>query len=382
MIVITNYPGKAFRHGRLITKLLIFMLLPLSTIYAQQQETIPALPKVEIANSEVQTLTSAASGQEYKLFMHLPANYRATGKKYPVLYLLDAQWDFPLVSAIYGEQYYDGFIPEMIIVGITWGGSNPDYDKLRMNDLSPSAISEVPGTGQGERFLQFIRSELMPFVEQTYPASKNDRTLMGSSMGGLFTLYALFTDTELFDRYILTSPASSWDNGVIYTHEKAHAARSENLPVRLYMAHGELEGNLDGFHKLIAQLESRNYKGLQMKTKILEGIGHSGTKAEGYTRGLQHVYAKPALSLKSEILDQYVGTYRTSQGQNINIASENNQLILIYPNNFKQILLAETDHNFYIKGQFMQLEFKKEAGRVSGLQVQGFSGGEFLKKVN
>jgi predicted alpha/beta superfamily hydrolase len=48
---------------------------------------------------------------------------------------------------------------------------------------------------------------LIPFIESKYRAAKNDRTLMGSSYGGLFTLYAMFHETALFQRYVLTSPA-------------------------------------------------------------------------------------------------------------------------------------------------------------------------------
>lgn len=308
---------------------------------------------------------------------------RATTGSLAKIYLLDAQWDFPLVSAIWGEQYFDGFIPEMIIVGITWGGSNPNYDQLRMRDLSPTAIAQMPGTGQGEAFLKFIKSELLPFVEQQYPASANGRTLMGSSMGGLFTLYTMFNETNLFDRYVLTSPASSWDNGVLYGYEKAYAEKyNSELPVKLYIAHGALEGSTESFNKLVNQLKSRNYKGLQLETKLLEGIGHSGTKAEGFTRGLQYAFAKPALMLKPAILKQYVGTYKSIQGYNINITTENNRLMLVYPNNNKQALHAETEENFYVKGQFMLVQFKKELGKVSGFQVQGFSGSEFLKKTD
>jgi predicted alpha/beta superfamily hydrolase len=65
----------------------------------------------------------------------------------------------------------------MIIVGITWGGSNPNYDQLSMSDLSPTAIAQIPGKGQGEAFLKFLKTELLPFVEKNYPASAEENQL-------------------------------------------------------------------------------------------------------------------------------------------------------------------------------------------------------------
>ena len=79
---------------------------------------------VTIPGSQTKTFTSKiVSGQEYVLQISLPAGYANSTKKYPVVYLMDSQWDFPLLTALYGQQYYDGFIPELIIVGITWGAN-------------------------------------------------------------------------------------------------------------------------------------------------------------------------------------------------------------------------------------------------------------------
>ena len=68
--------------------------------------------EVTIPGSQIKTLTSKiVNGQEYVLQISLPSGYANSNKKYPVVYLLDSQWDFPLVTALYGQQYYDGFIP-------------------------------------------------------------------------------------------------------------------------------------------------------------------------------------------------------------------------------------------------------------------------------
>jgi predicted alpha/beta superfamily hydrolase len=94
--------------------------------------------EVKIPGTHVRTLHSRIVGQEYRLLVSLPAGYGESTQHYPVVFLLDAQWDFPLLYAIYGEQYYDGFVPGLILVGLEWGGEKPDPNVLRRRDFTPS----------------------------------------------------------------------------------------------------------------------------------------------------------------------------------------------------------------------------------------------------
>ena len=337
--------------------------------------------RVEIPNTQLLKMTSAIVGQEYDLYIHLPRNYGSKDQKYPVLYLLDAQWDFPLVTAIFGQQFYDGFLPGIVIVGITWGGKSPNHDSLRARDLTPINVAALHQSGGAPKFLAFIKKELIPFIESNYRVS-DDRTLMGSSFGGLFTLYALFNETELFQRYVLTSPAVGWDNEVIYTYEKNYAEKNSRLPVKLFMAVGKLE-EISGFQKFVDHLKARKYKGLSLQTRILENTGHSGTKAEGYTRGLQAVFARPSLKLSRDILTPYIGAYQLNPQVEIKVVEESGRLMALGPDNTKLLLHAETENDFYIPGQYLFAHFKKDAtGRITGFQLEQFSGDVFLRKIS
>ncbi|MGZ4019590.1 MAG: alpha/beta hydrolase, partial [Flavisolibacter sp.] len=185
-------------------KLLLVLFVFFKSISAQEV-TIPGTATKEIVSSMVK-------GQQYVLHIMLPGGYATSTKIYPVVYLMDSQWDFPLVTALYGEQYYDGFIPQMIIVGVTWGGKNPNPDSLRARDYTPTNVKGTPQSGGADKFLAFMQKELFPFIEANYRADKNDRTLVGCSLGGLFTMYTLFTHADMFTRYVATSPAFMWDN--------------------------------------------------------------------------------------------------------------------------------------------------------------------------
>ena len=340
-------------------------------------------PNVEILGTQLRKIQSAIVGQDFDVLINLPRNYRDTTRAFPVIYLLDAQWDFPLLNAIFGEQYYDGFVPEIVTVGIAWGGRNPNYDSLRGRDLTPTTIKQVPQSGNAARFLDFIKKELIPFIDTNYRTVKNDRTLMGSSLGGLFTLYAMFHETGIFSRYVLTSPSLGWDNGIVYTYEKNYADKNSRLPIRLFMAVGELEGGVAGFQKFVDRLKTRNYGGFDIQTRVLEGTGHSGSKAEGYSRGLQAVYARPSLTINHTILESYIGTYQLNPEITVRILKENDRLVLVAPDSSKINLYAETETDFYVKGIYLFLKMQKnDVGRVTGFHVEQFQGEAFLKKVD
>jgi predicted alpha/beta superfamily hydrolase len=335
---------------------------------------------VEIPGTQLLKITSTILQEDFSLLVQLPRFYEDTTRVFPVIYLLDGQWDFPLVNGQTGGQYYDGFIPEVIVVGIAWTGEHPNYDSLRQKDLTPTKIQPIPHSGHGPEFLSFIKKEVMPFIESKYRASKTDRTLIGSSLGGLFTLYTLFHETTLFNRYILTSPALQWDNGTIYAAESTYAANNSRLPVKLFMAIGGYEGVAE-FEKFAARLKGRNYKDLTLETRVLEGMGHSGSKPEGYTRGLQSVYARPTLALDPRILDEYAGTYEPMPGLRVKLANENGKLVGDAPGSDRLTFEAQTETDFYLKGSYLFLHFKKDsAGKVTGFQMDTFSGGGFVKK--
>jgi predicted alpha/beta superfamily hydrolase len=365
------------RSSMMLSLLSVIFLIGIDTF---AQEATTAFPPVQIPGTETRKITSSA-GQEYTLLIHLPGDYTRSNKTYPVLYLLDAQWDFPLVTALYGQQYYDGFLPGMIIVGITWGGKDPNPNTLRARDFTPTTVQ--PQTGEAGKFLSFIKEELTPFIESSYHASQNDRTLMGSSLGGLFTLYAMFKEPSLFNRYVLTSPALGWDNKILFTYEKEYGAKTSELPVKLFMAIGEMEtGGIRTFDKFITQVKAARFKGLELHTRVLEGIGHSGSKAEGYTRGLQAVFAKPSLSLNPSTLDQYTGTYELGNGSKLTILKKTDHLLLQVSSDTELPLRAETEKDFYLQGEFLNIRFQKDpSGKVTGFQLERYGSEETVRKV-
>jgi predicted alpha/beta superfamily hydrolase len=338
--------------------------------------------QVEIAGSQIKKFTSKIiSGQQYVLQISLPSGYDKSNKKYPVVYLMDSQWDFPLLTALYGQQYYDGFIPELIIVGITWGGNHPNPDSLRARDYTPTNEKRLSQSGGADKFLSVMKDEVFPIIEDNYRINENDRTLVGCSLGGLFTMYTLFTHSAMFNRYVAASPAFMWDNNVLYKYEEQYHANASNPQAKIFMCVGGVETSVPGFKKLTQFLNDRHYINLQIESKVLENTGHSGTKGEGYARGLQFVFKRDSLQLSSAVLNKYIGNYKMNDGTMIAIKNEDNNLVAsAMNNNLKLIAASETD--FYITSSFLKIHFiKDDKGNVSGFQLDHYGSSVFASKI-
>ncbi len=275
---------------------IVCLLLLLTGVACTQQApaTHPqTFPKVMIAGSEVRMMRSTSTGRDYDLYIHIPESYgQEKTQKYPVLYILDGQWDFKLMDSVAGGLVYDKFVPEMILVGITYSGENADYGSLRAMDDTPTATPQVKGSGDGSKFLKFLKTELIPFIEANYRADASHRVLQGSSFAGLFTLYTLFADPGLFSAYIAASPAVPYDDRSTFKQEAEYARTHKELPVKLFLAVGGLEELSTPVQEFMHTLQSRSYKGLKLETRVIEGERHAGNKPETFNRGLRFVFSE------------------------------------------------------------------------------------------
>ena len=145
----------------------------------------PNQPVVPLMGSQLHSLKSKITGRDYDLYVLLPASYAETKrKKFPVLYAMDGQWDFKLLDAIIGGLVYDKFIPEVILVGVTYSGENADYNGLRAMDYTPASAEGLAGSGDAPKFLQCMKEEIMPFVEVGIPGRPEAADFVGQFVRG------------------------------------------------------------------------------------------------------------------------------------------------------------------------------------------------------
>ena len=244
-----------------------------------------------ILSAQVRDIKSKVMNEEFELIIQLPYNYdKEAPKKYPTFYYLDAYYDAPLWSGIYGVQYYDKTITDCILVGFSYKGEKRNYEALRARDYTPTDNSNSGAYGNADKFLQVIEKELIPFIENNYRADPGFRALGGCSLAGLFPLYVMLTKTDLFNSYIAISPAVHWDNNWLNKLEEYYHNSNNILPVSLFMSVGEKEELNEPVKKFDELIRSRNYGNFRYKFRVLENTYHAGSKPEGFQRGLQFTF--------------------------------------------------------------------------------------------
>jgi predicted alpha/beta superfamily hydrolase len=215
------------------------------------------------------------------------------------LFFTDGNEDFQVVKAV-----TNGQIPPMVLVGIGY----PDEDYMvragrRSVDLTPTLDEGVAARtletygvnvayGGGPEFLEFNRSDVIPFMEEHYCASRI-RALGGYSYGGLFAAFVLLSDPGLFDRFVIGSPSFWWDDRVVFKMEDTHARTHSDIQAQIFMSiggeeDGEYIGDLFSFSQA---LRNRRHPGLTVTTRLWENEDHITAKVPTYHQGIRVIFA-------------------------------------------------------------------------------------------
>lgn len=184
---------------------------------------------------------SKVLAEKRRVTVHLPFNYsKETTKRYPVIYVVDGG---SLDHTIAGRLFVlssAGLVPECIVVGIM------NEKGARERDLTPPFMQtdvddKQSPHGQGDRFLKFIKEDLIPLIDSGYRTSAV-RGLSGHSRGGLLVLYSQIAEPELFiARFCYSTPAWRFDN--ILVKKFIEGLKMNPVPATsyLYFSVGESE---------------------------------------------------------------------------------------------------------------------------------------------
>lgn len=283
-------------NSRHLALLLATALFSAISAFATDAPSATVAPHI-LQGTQLRVLPKSPSGRQYQLHIALPESYAANpDRKYPVVFVTDAYWDFAKIAAMEGSLVYDKAVPEFITVGIGYPGENLDYGSIRRWELAPIPLTEFGGTaensGHAAEFLQSIETEIIPFIEREYRADPQHRVLAGASLGGLFTLYAMYTKPELFSGYIAATPAVGVGNDRLLDYEDAFAKSGRSLHTRLFVAVGsnEVPDFIGAILRFNARIQSRRQEGLAYRFHIAEGERHGGMQFDAYVRGLRFIF--------------------------------------------------------------------------------------------
>jgi hypothetical protein len=279
---------------RSISTLIVSVSVTLSAGSVLRAQSSPPYPPHTIPGSELRVLPVDEDGRHYQLSIGLPASYaEETSRRYPVVYVTDGYWDFQKLDSIRGTLVFDKVVPEFIIVAMGYAGEDLDYGRLRTWELSPVRFGNDPKTGHAKEFLATIETEIIPFVEREYRVDPAHRVLAGASLGGLFTLYAMYSQPDLFSAWVAVTPAVMVNDSWLLSYEEEFAQASGQIEGRLFVSMGENESPrfLAPILHYNSRVASRGYRELAYRFRIIDGERHAGMQLESYTRGLRFVFA-------------------------------------------------------------------------------------------
>ena len=256
------------------------------------QTSQSARTDVVLPDAHSVVLRHPRTNDEYKIFVALPSSYGSGEKRYPVLYTLDANSAFAMLTETYRLLRVDPSTPDLILVGIGYDVTGAARRGRRGKDLTPTRVANDPNSGGSKEFLNFISETLTPFVDATYRTVPQDRGIHGHSIGGLFVLYALFERPELFRRYIASSPSLWWDDAVLLKQEAEVGKRNAKLEKAVFLSVGAREADdmRQHFQPFVDNVRSRKYAGLSLDAVVLPDEDHLSIVIPAFVRGLRAVY--------------------------------------------------------------------------------------------
>lgn len=203
-------------------------------VQAAQAGTVTAETMKEARRMDHFDLRADRTGLDYRVFLVRPAE-PPPPDGYPVIVLLDGNATVPMMETVIGPNPPEPY-GSAVIVGIGYPTAEPFDILRRYRDLTPPTPPEfippsrdgasVIETGGRDDFLAFLETQVIPAVEARLPIDRRRRTLFGHSLGGLFSLYVLYTRGDLFQTYIAADPAIWWSGQAILKEQAAFLDRA------------------------------------------------------------------------------------------------------------------------------------------------------------
>lgn len=229
---------------------------------------------------------SRLMGTSRDIVVWLPPGYGTTRRRHPVVYFHDGQNIFDPLTAFLGNAWKAGDrAAELIEAGkitapIMVGIYNRGFDRMNEYAPTPAEFSGWDGekcrsTGGAKHYAQYVAKELKPFIDSNYRSLKGPRhtAVVGSSMGGLVSLYFALWHPRVFGHVAALSPSLWWDDQVVIRD----FARQRSKPaVRLWLDMGTAEPGWEMIRTLRDGLVRRGWKpGRDLHYQEASGAEHT-----------------------------------------------------------------------------------------------------------
>ncbi len=146
-------------------------------------------------------------------------------------------------------------------------------------------VSQPRKPGGADHFLQFIDQEVFPLIQSEYRSDPDDKTIIGHSSAGYFSLYVLFRQPQMFHRYVV---ASAWFPEDVERH---HAEHRVQLPARLHLARKAAMKTISPSTPRLHVFERRDYEHFKLSHQIIPGCTHCAVVPSAFQAGLVAVFS-------------------------------------------------------------------------------------------
>jgi len=226
--------------------------------------------------------------EERSIKVLLPDGFKpGSAEKYEVIYITDGEWAMDPFSFVYKFAEAENFVPPAIIVAVP--NKYVNNANQRDRDFLPLHVPQPAISGGAGNFLSFFKNELIPYIDRTYPTNGTN-SLYGHSYGGLFVLYALLSDPQLFGSYYATDPPYRFNNDYLI---KMAAQKLENLPPDkiLWLAGNDLSYKGQGIERLDSVLRAKAPSGLRWKMVTYPNETHNSVRLKAMYDGIKYSYS-------------------------------------------------------------------------------------------
>ena len=271
--------------NRPVLSILFFLV---SASYSNAQPPAGDPSDIKIGNAG--NIYSQTLKENRRFFVSLPGSANDTyfyKRRYPVVYLLDAESHFFSVTAMIkqlSEANGATMFPEMIVVGILNTDRNRDLTPTRVKASPVMDSATARRTGGGDNFLSFVSDELMPHIDSLYPTAPY-RIFIGHSLGGLTVMHTLIHHPSLFNAYIAIDPSMSWDDGRLLHEARTRLKFPPVADKSLFLGianstHAGMPPTPSGADSLMIRLSKVHYQSILTLRDYLTANGsHSGLRS-------------------------------------------------------------------------------------------------------
>ncbi len=265
---------------------------------------LPSPKPTTLPDTDQYVIESEKIGQTFEI--NVWSSQSDPAKPNAVIYVTDGLALFALLQSTIRMMQLSEELPAVTLVGIGYRSDMPVMQVLatRQRELTPTQNpgDDLPDSaalagGGADAFLAFIEHRVKPLIYERYTVNQNDETLVGHSLGGLFSLYAFLSHPDMFDRYLASSPSLWWDSEFLFKLEKQSRKENAALQRRLFLSVGEQEGEggvydmVGNMHAMAKILSGKHYPALKVTSHEFPAETHQSVIPAAYSRGMRVLFS-------------------------------------------------------------------------------------------